>query len=351
LYFKLNKTNTDNEEIHQLQVVPLFALVGLFITAILGIKALFNSSFILASTLFIASSIYFIGYYAFKKYGNVKVSANIILYSLYLLMFYLVLTGGVSNTGPLWIYIVAPVSLFLHGLKRGLLDLTIFLFVISLLMFIPIDFINHAEYTSEFKLRLIYSFLTTTFLSAMYEYSRDRSYKDTLKLSQKYEYLANFDPLTRLSNRRNALTVLQQEQARLNRNKEPLSLILCDVDHFKNINDKYGHNAGDAVLVELANIFKSIMREQDCIARWGGEEFLFILPQTTAENAHVIGQKILTYLQQHTINYNDNKISVKVSMGISQFKRNQSIDDVINSADRYLYQAKDAGRNQIQPKL
>lgn len=346
----ISKSNKTDEIAQQIQVVALFALVGLSITAIMGIIALYNRSFVLATALFFASSIYFVGFYAFKKYGNVQLSANIILYSLYLLMFYLVFTGGVSNTGPLWIYIVAPVSLFVHGLKRGLIELVFFLVVISAIMFHTIDGITPVTYTNEFKLRLIYSFLTITFLSALYEYAREKSFKDTLKLSQKYQRLANFDPLTGISNRRNALSILQQEQSRLARNNEPLSIVLCDVDHFKKINDQFGHNVGDAVLVELAKIFSNMMREQDCIARWGGEEFLFILPQTNADNAYIIAEKILTHLQQHAIKHNDDEINVRVSMGISQFKDKQSIDDVINCADKYLYQAKDAGRNQICPK-
>jgi predicted signal transduction protein with EAL and GGDEF domain len=266
----------DNEEINQPHVAALFSLVGMSITAIMGIIALFNRDFILATALFIASFIYFLGYYAFKKFKNIELSSSIVLYSLYLLMFYLIYTGGVENTGPLWIFMVAPVSVFVHGLKRGLIDLAFFVVVISTIMFIPTDTIAHATYSTEFKLRLLYSFLTVTFLSALYEYSREKSYKHTLELSKKYQQLAHFDPLTQLSNRRDALHILHREQARVIRNKAPSSVILCDVDHFKKINDQYGHNAGDAVLVELAKIFTSSIRKQDCIARWGGKSsYLF----------------------------------------------------------------------------
>ena len=117
-------------------------------------------------------------------------------------------------------------------------------------------------------------------MSALYEYSREQSFKHTLELSQKYQHLAHYDPLTQLSNRRDALSILKREQARIIRSKEPSSIIICDIDHFKKINDQYGHNAGDAVLIDLAKIFTQNIREQDCVARWGGEEFLFILPQT-----------------------------------------------------------------------
>ena len=260
-------------------------------------------------------------------------------------------TGGVENTGPLWIYIVAPVSVFIHGLKRGLVDIALFVLISSLIMLIPLENMAHATYSNEFKLRLLYSFLTVTFLSALYEYSREKSYKHTLELSKKYQKLAHFDPLTQLSNRRDALYILKREQARILRNKEPLTIILCDVDHFKKINDEYGHNAGDAVLVELSKIFTLQIREQDCISRWGGEEFLFILPQTTAINANIFAEKIQKILQRHTVNFEDESIKVAVSMGIEQFNEVQSIDEAINNADKYLYQAKNAGRNQIFPKF
>lgn len=346
---QINSSN--NEEIHQPHVVSLFAQVGMSITAIMGVIGLFNSDFILAGALFFASFVYFLGYYAYKKLENIEISSAIILYSLYVLMFYLIYTGGVENTGPLWIYIVAPVSVFVHGFKRGLIDIAIFVVIICIIMFIPTDYIAHATYSTEFKLRLIYSFLTITFLSGLYEYSREQSFKHTLELSKKYQQLAHYDPLTQLSNRRDALCILKREQARVIRTKEPLSIILCDVDHFKSVNDQYGHNAGDAVLVELGKIFVSDIRDQDCVARWGGEEFLFILPQTLAINANVFAEKIQNNLKNQLINYESKKIKVTVSMGIAQFNGDQSIDEIIKSADKYMYQAKDSGRNQIYPKF
>jgi diguanylate cyclase (GGDEF)-like protein len=341
----------DNEETQHHKMVSLFTLVGMSITAIMGVIGLFNSNFIIAAILFFASFSYSLGYYAYTKFNNKKLSSIIILYSLYILMFYLIFTGGVENTGPLWIYIVAPVSVFIHGLKRGLIDIALFVAMISIIMFMPTDMLGHATYSTEFKFRLIYSFLTVTFLSALYEYARNKSYNETLELSKKYQQLAHYDPLTKLSNRRDALCILKREQARVIRNKEPLSIIICDVDHFKKINDQYGHNAGDAVLIDLAKIFTDNIRAQDCIARWGGEEFLFILPQTIAKNANIVAEKIQEKLQDYLVKYKHEKIKVTVSMGIEQFNDNQSIDEVINNADKYLYQAKNAGRNQIFPKF
>ena len=335
---KTYRSNT--KERNHSDLISLFALVGMYITAVMGVVGFFSNNIVLTSALFLASFVYFIGYYIYKKFKNIELCSTLIIYSLYLFMFYLVYSGGVENTGPLWIFIVAPVSVFIHGLKRGLVNLALFLAIISVIMFLLPENAFQATYTTAFKLRLIYSFLTVTFLSALYEYSRDQSYKQTLELSEKYHQLAHFDPLTQLSNRRDALRILKHEQARIRRNNEPLSVILCDVDHFKKVNDKYGHNAGDAVLVELSKILSDNIREQDCIARWGGEEFLFILPQTLAINAHVFAEKIHEKMQTFVVNYEGEKIKVTISMGIEQLNGDQSIDEVINSADKYLYQAK-----------
>jgi diguanylate cyclase (GGDEF)-like protein len=348
---KINSNNQISESAQQSHVVSIFSLVGMSITGAMGLIGLYNNNFVLAATLFFASSIYFLGYFTYKKFNNIGLSSSIVLYSLYVLMSFLTYTGGVDNTGPLWIFMIAPVSLFLHGLKRGLIDIAIFVIIISIIMFTPTDIIAHPPYTTEFKLRLLYSFLTITFLSALYEYSRDKSYKHALELSDKYQHLANYDPLTQLSNRRQMLTILKREQGRAIRNKEPFSIIICDVDHFKKVNDQYGHNVGDNVLVELAKIFTDNLREQDLVARWGGEEFLFILPQTLPINANIVAEKIQTILRSHLIVHQGSPIKVTLSMGIEQFDGNCSIDDVINSADKYLYQAKNLGRNQIQPKF
>ena len=347
---RTKEINKNTELIHQYQVIALFALVGMCITAIMAILALSNQNLLLSFILFFACFVYFIGYFAIKKYNDTQLSSSIILYSLYLLMFYLVHSGGVDNTGPLWVYVVAPVSVFLHGLKRGLIDITLFIIIISLILFSPLDTLPHATYTTEFKLRLIFSFLTVTFLSALYEYFRNISYNRALELSKMYQQLAHHDPLTKLSNRRDAISVLEQETARIKRNKEPLVVILCDIDHFKQINDNYGHSVGDKVLVELAQLFSNQIREQDCISRWGGEEFLFILPQTSAQNAYILAEKIQRKLEKNPIAHDDHQITVTVSMGIEQFDGSKSIDEVINSADKYLYQAKHAGRNKIFPQ-
>lgn len=334
----------------QITVIYFFSFVGMLVTGILSINAFLNNSYILAITLLIANFLYFLCYYIYKVTNTIKLSLAIILYSNFFLMAYLVYSGGVENTGPLWIFVLPPIALFINGLVKGIMVITLFIVFISFLMFFPNEVLIATSYPIEFKLRLLYSLITVSALSSYYEYARETSFLHALELSKKYELLARLDPLTQLSNRRDATNTLEHEQSRLARNAETLAIIICDIDHFKQVNDSFGHNAGDRVLIELAGLFKHCVREQDTVARWGGEEFLFILPQTNLEHALTFATKIHHALQSHVFNLDNNKITITLSMGLSELSSHLSIEEAISIADQYLYQAKAAGRNQTFPK-
>ncbi len=337
-----DKLNTDYRS---MLVVNLFSFVGLSITFFLAVNAVLNQDLILAVTLFIASALFLTGYFVQKRTRSPKIASNIILYSLMVLKIYLVYTGGVNNTGPLWIFLVAPVTLFIHGLKKGLFDIAIFVAIISTMMFYPDNLLLATEYTLHFKTRLLLSFLTITFLAAFYEYSREDSFQQALEISKEFEKLAKLDPLTKLSNRRDALEKLTYEYSRMERTKEPLSILLCDLDHFKAVNDNYGHPAGDKLLQEISLQFKSCIRAQDTVSRWGGEEFLFILPQTDAQQAIQLSEKLHQCLRSLSVSYQAHQISCTISIGACEISPEKSISEVLQLADNALYQAKDQGRN------
>lgn len=342
----------DTESNRQIFTVNLFGLVGLLITAAMAVNALGEQRYLLSTVLFCASLIYYFGHYYQKRTGKFQVASNIILYSLLILMIYLVYSGGKDNTGPLWIFMVAPVALFFGGLKRGLLNISLFVAVISVLMFYPNDALLATSYGFEFKTRLLLSFLTITFLSSFYEYSRQQSFTHMSEMSKKYEQLARLDPLTQLSNRRDALEKLDYEVNRIERNNCPIALILCDIDFFKQVNDKFGHDAGDQTLKLLAQLFQDTLRKQDTVARWGGEEFLFILPQTSSEQAQIVAEKVRDKVKSIPIEHDGNIFDISVSMGISELTRIHSdVEKAISKADEFLYMAKENGRDQVQPQL
>ncbi|WP_244325704.1 GGDEF domain-containing protein [Shewanella aestuarii] len=337
-------------ELQQTKVIALFSLVGMTITGLMALFAVYNQSWTLALSLFGSSSIFFFAFYLVKWRNHSHVSSIIITYSLYILMFYLILTGGVANTGPLWISIVPPVTVYIHGLRKGLINISIFVSIAAFIMFSPNIIEQQALYPIEFKLRIIYSFLTISFLSALYEYSRTGLYNSALALNNKLNYLAHFDELTGLRNRRSAEIILDDHVLKA-KSGATFSVLLCDIDFFKQVNDKYGHNIGDKVLVETANVFTKLLRDTDYVSRWGGEEFLFILPDTNINEAYDIAERIRTAVAQHQVSLMDHDISVTISIGIQEHRGIMSLDNLISLADKYLYEAKRAGRNRCLPHV
>ena len=131
------------------------------------------------------------------------------------------------------------------------------------------------------------------------------------------------------------------------RYKTPLTLIIWDIDHFKRINDAYGHKAGDKTLELVARLMLNNCRETDFIARYGGEEFVMLLPNVCAEQALIAAEKIRHVISQTDFNYNGESVELTISCGISDFKESDlQHDEVFNRADNALYQSKENGRNQ-----
>lgn len=342
--------DNDYETNRRVFMVNLFGLVGICITFLMATGQLLQRNWVLTAVLYLASVVYYLGHLYQKNTGNFDVASNIILFSLFLLMFYLIHTGGVANTGPLWIFMVAPVSLFFDGLVKGIRDIAFFVLVITIMLFTPDNMLLATSYTMEFKTRLLYSFLTVSFLSAFYEYSRQQSFQFMQHMTDKYEQLAKLDPLTKLSNRRDAMDKINYELRAVDRNNSSIALILCDIDHFKKINDIYGHEIGDNVLITLSEAFNETLRKQDTVCRWGGEEFLFILPKTTALQAQIVANKLRDKVNDLTMQHDNNTFRVTVSMGVSEMNKHQKdITAVMNEADKHLYQAKAAGRDCIYP--
>jgi len=339
------KTKDANQ---QLFVSNLFSFIGYSMTFVLAVGAAIRGNALLSISLLVASAIFFFCHHVhrFPKLGDtIAISTRLVLLSLFLLMVFLVHSGGLMNTGPLWIYIVPPVAFFFGGLRKGLINIGIFILIISIILFYPHDILLSATYSFEFKTRLMYSFLTVTLLFGFYEYSRQKSYEFIEELGQKYEQQAMQDPLTKLPNRRGMRVYLDQEYSRSMRSQQPLSVLAVDVDHFKQVNDVFLHDGGDFVLESLSALFIQIIRKQDVVARWGGEEFLFLLPNTDAKDAFILAEKIRKQIENHEIEYQQHAIKITLSIGVNAINTDMNIDHAINIADNLMYEAKKRGRN------
>jgi len=160
---------------------------------------------------------------------------------------------------------------------------------------------------------------------------------------------ARIDPLTLVYNRRALTELATIEISRVIRNDHPLAIIICDIDHFKHFNDQHGHQAGDKVLVDFASILKSNVREHDIVSRYGGEEFLILLPETSLEHATIIAEKLRVKIMNHQLVIPPNKIlTITASFGVADYQKGVTDwKQIFKAADQALYQAKNTGRNRI----
>ena len=166
-------------------------------------------------------------------------------------------------------------------------------------------------------------------------------------LYEKTKKLSVTDGLTGISNRPNMEQTLRSEFERSMRYGAPLSVVLLDVDHFKDVNDTYGHQKGDEILVAIASLLKKFCRANDIAARYGGEEFLMILPQSNAQGAFKIAERVREEIMKMSFVGNDSKFSVTTSCGVAELNRDymKNTDQLINVADNAMYEAKNSGRN------
>lgn len=162
------------------------------------------------------------------------------------------------------------------------------------------------------------------------------------------ELAANTDSLTQLNNRRALYQRAEMFWGISQRRQLPLSVLVLDIDHFKNCNDTYGHAFGDEVLKRLAQCIRENIREQDLAARWGGEEFIILMPSTALNQAVSFSERLLQVLRETLMEYEGVEVRITASFGVAQIERQDlNLDDLIQRADQALYQAKHEGRNRV----
>jgi two-component system cell cycle response regulator len=166
-------------------------------------------------------------------------------------------------------------------------------------------------------------------------------------LVEESERLATTDALTGLLNRRAFSGGLRIELARSSRYELPLSVLLIDIDHFKTVNDTYGHAAGDLALVEVSRAARGMLREPDVVCRWGGEEIVVLLPNTNVAGAAVAAERLRARIAAMELEYGDAKFRLTVSIGITELRGGDDLERLIERADTAMYEAKAGGRNRV----
>jgi diguanylate cyclase (GGDEF)-like protein len=187
-----------------------------------------------------------------------------------------------------------------------------------------------------------------TVLFAMFGYLSFFYIKTVTRAHRKLGEIASTDPLTQLFNRRHIAELAEREIARVARNGKPLVFLLLDLDFFKEVNDEYGHETGDKVLQYTAEILRSETRNQDLVARWGGEEFLIVLPETDQKQGLVIAERLRVAIMNKSRELAPESLALTTSIGLSQYHAGSTLNDCIARADKALYACKAMGRNRVE---
>ena len=265
----------------------------------------------------------------------------------YLSIYFLVRTstGGAFGIGFIVVFIMPFLYFFACSLKIAFALFLLLLIGLAAIFFIPGEPFLFANYSMVLRERVFLFCIFCGCAALLGEFVRWRAqWKISLLMVQLAE-VARTDQLTGLYNRRAFLERLEYEKVRSIREKFPVSVILLDIDHFKKVNDEHGHGCGDTALRHLAELMRSTSRLQDTVARWGGEEFILLLPETGLGGAMVLAEKLRTALEASPCVCGGASIELTISLGVHQYDHGESLDTNIDCADAKLYQAKEMGRN------
>lgn len=235
-------------------------------------------------------------------------------------------------------------------LKQGLTRSTFYITVSSVALSVAIAkiiAILMPGNSGDFNLGI--AVLVPLLVAPLFAYTFLSLYFELEKVREEINTLAVTDELTRVYNRRQFMRLAELELERSKRNRRAISVIIFDIDDFKNINDRHGHLCGDVVLQELSQACQKILRPYDAFARFGGEEFILLLPETDEANALQVANRLCQFVSAHVVDYKGTPIRVTISIGVTTSDViRDTLDDLLRRADQALYRAKGSGKNRLE---
>lgn len=333
----------------QILICTIFTLTAILLLFIFGSHSLLQKNLPLAVADFTVFFLSGMNYFYLRRTGNYRVCSQVIVFIMGALCIYLFCSGGHDNTGPLWSLIMPSLIFFILGLKRGRMVLIMFLGIIFLICLIPRQPEIFANYPPLFIFRFLGVFISISIIAYVYEYTLEDGRNELLTLNKKLDLLSRRDSLTGLSNRRDIIDKIEQEVSRCERNKETFCLLMADVDDFKDVNDNQDHDFGDFVLKKIGSALATSTQKRDCVARWGGEEFLILLSETALEDGLHIAERLRKQIEGLDCKKGEINQRVTLSVGVVQYDKLSTIGALIKLADQRMYVAKKDGKNRVIP--
>ncbi len=323
-----------------------------FIGMLTGIPYLIVGHFELAVPSMIAAVVGGLNLWYLEQGKNITLSrwcGVICLFPLSAYTIYLSKTVGISLT---MLLLYPPIFMLGLGLRFGLACCIILFFGTFIALFAPIpssvDILqSENSYALINKFRFSVVLFSSIFLSWLMEFLRQHMQEQLINMGRHFEEYALQDPLTGLGNRRSFERQLQQEVARSQREGIELGLCLCDIDFFKKFNDENSHECGDAALKHVAKVAQENLRKGDSLFRWGGEEFVIILPHLHAGEEPIVVERIRKAIEETPFSYEGRPFTVTLSFGVQFYDHSLTGEQNLHIADAQLYEAKNQGRNRV----
>ncbi|WP_027328110.1 GGDEF domain-containing protein [Marinimicrobium agarilyticum] len=292
-----------------------------------------------ASTAFLLT----VGYYRWSKNIERACLIEALLVALFVLA--LVFHGGYANTALYWVFPFPAILFGLLGVRNAAIGNTLILVLLAIMLFV--DGLIPAQYRPEETSRFFASVVIVVMVSWINDYFRERSHQKMDVLQATREKQANTDPLTLLPNRRFIDSHLGRDLAHRPEEFLPMGVVMCDIDHFKRLNDQFGHHTGDLVLKQVAEHFRKALRRQDIACRTGGEEFLLLLPKTDLNDARLVAEKVRDQLARQPFIIKEKEHPITASFGVTVCETADALASSVEQADELLYRSKQSGRNKV----
>jgi len=321
----------------KIYLIKLFGIIGILVTLPFGLLSMYYGNLKLSILLIVVAAFLGVNYLLVVKTTRYVLASNIIVYLFLLLFLYLVYSGGVENTGSLWIYAFPPLALFLHGLKKGLVDIALFVILLTVMFLYPGNELLSASYSDEYKLRLIFSLLVVSFLSSLYEYSSAKSHQQLELLTYKLIGIAKEEQLAEITSKRSINDEMEVFFDYAMEHDEDLSLVLCDIDYLYDIQERYGKDVSDMIIDKISDEIKKSIHNSMAISRWTGNELLIVLPQTKYDDACTFSNALEKRIKNLKIIHDRKPILCSLTTGVADAKNTKSIYGMIRNADAKMY--------------